>query len=802
MNLTREGRWIYYRDMMPQSLTGFPRLTCLVGLLLHLLAATTLSAQKTQTIRGTVTDKNTGVPLIGATVVLLDHQPLLGTITDHQGYFALEGVPVGRQGIQVEYLGYHREVYQGLDISSGKAFTINAEMEEAVIMGEEAVVKAQSTKGQPLNEMALVSARSFNMEEAERYAGSWGDPARLVANFAGVQSPADQSNDIIIRGNSPAGLLWKMEGVSIYNPNHFGSIGSTGGPICMINNNLLANSDFYSGAFPAEYGNAISGVFDLNIRNGNNQDREFTAQAAFNGFEFGAEGPFSKHSNASYLVGYRYSSLALFDKLGMNIGVPAVPFYQDLTFKLDIPLSEKGRLSVFGLGGLSHIGTEKEDTARTDFWRSYANTGVLGISYKHYFNSRTRLRSIISWGGIRNYGIDSTVVDGVLKDEYGQHFTEQKFTFQADLRRKLTRKDHLVAGAELSYIKAGYRDSIYLSDYGFFFTITDTEGDLFLLSGYINWKHKFTEALQLVSGVHYQQVSLNNDLAVEPRVSLDWKFSRRQDVSLGYGLHSQVLPRTIYFSETLVDTMNLEYVQTNRNLGFTRSHQVVLGYQFMINNQHRLKAEIYYQKLFDVPVTTYPSYISMINYGSSFDAQVHDSLVNEGEGWNKGLELTMERFLSGNFYYLATLSLFDSKYRASDGKIRNSVFNGRFIFNLLGGYERPLKNQGAISADARVSWAGGLRMIPIDLEASREAGRTVRDYSRAYESKDHDYFRLDLRIAYKWNRPKATWTFSADIQNLTNHINPFFKEYNPDTGQIEQVSQIGIIPAGVIRVNF
>ncbi len=770
--------------------------------LLFCITVFSLHAQKTQTIRGTVTDKNTGVPLIGATVVLLEHEPILGTITDHQGYFSLGGIPVGRQGIRVDYLGYHQAVHRGLDVSSGKAFTLDVEMEEAVIMGEEAVVKAQSRKGQALNEMALVSARSFNMEEAERYAGSWGDPARLVANFAGVQSPADQSNDIIIRGNSPAGLLWRMEGVSIYNPNHFGSIGSTGGPICMINNNLLANSDFYSGAFPAEYGNALSGVFDLNLRNGNNQEREFTAQAAFNGLEFGAEGPFSKKSNASYLVGYRYSSLALFDKLGMNIGVPAIPYYQDLTFKLDFPLSEKGRLSVFGLGGINHIGTEEEGDGSNAFWRSSANTGVLGVSYKHYFNSKTRLRTILSWGGIRNFGVDSTFADGVLEDKYGNHFVEQKATFQTDLRRKLSRKDHLVAGVEFSYIKASYRDSIYLPLYDFYFTITDTEGDLFLWKGFVNWKHKFSEEVQLVTGVHYQQVSLNNDLAVEPRVSLNWQFTPRQDISVGYGLHSQVQPRTVYFSETLVDTMNLEYVQTNRNLGFTRSHQVVLGYQFLINSINRLKAEVYYQKLFDVPVNTHESYFSMINYGSSFSESVHDSLVNEGDGWNMGIELTMERFLANNFYYLATLSLFNSKYKGSDGIKRNSVYNGNFILNVLGGYEWPLKRQNAISVDGRVSWAGGLRMIPIDMEASRAEGRTVYDYNHAYEERDIDYFRIDLRMAYKWNRPKATWTFSADIQNLTNRINPFFKQYNPETDQVEQVSQIGIIPAGVIRVNF
>ncbi len=761
-----------------------------------------LQAQITQAIRGTVVDKNTGVPLIGATVVLLDHEPLLGTITDHQGYFSLPGVPVGRRAIQVEYMGYNTTVRSSLELSSGKAFTVNIELEERVIMGEEAVIMARSGKGQVLNEMALVSARSFNMEEAERYAGSWGDPARLVANFAGVQSPADQSNDIIIRGNSPVGLLWKMEGVSIYNPNHFGSIGSTGGPISMINNNHLANSDFYSGAFPAEYGNATSGVFDLNIRSGNNNESEYTAQVSFNGFEVGAEGPFSKNSNASYLVGYRYSSLALFEKLGLNMGVPAIPHYQDLTFKVDIPLNEKGRLTVFGMAGANHIGSETEEGTDYNTWLSYAQTAVAGIAHKHYFNSKTRLRTILSWGAIRNTGIDSSGTGGVLESLYGQYLAEQKFTLQSDLRRKISSKDHVVGGIELSFIKANYQDSAYVPDYNLFFTLSSTAGSLFMLRGYLNWKHKFSEKLQMVGGLHYQQVSLNRDLALEPRISLNWKISQRHDISLGYGLHSQAQPRTVYFSETLIDTANLVYKQTNKDLGFTRSHQVVLGYQLLFDSRHRLKTEVYFQKLFDVPVTTYPSYISMINYGGSFSSAVHDSLVNEGEGWNMGIELTMERFFANNFYYLATLSLFDSKYRASDGAIRNSVFNGTFILNLLGGYEWQLGNQDAISVDGRISWAGGLRTIPIDIDASREAGKTVRDYSQAFDSRDDDYFRIDLRIAYKWNRPKATWTFAADIQNVTNHINPFFKEYNPETDQIEQISQLGIIPAGVIRVNF
>jgi hypothetical protein len=174
---------------------------------------------------------------------------------------------------------------------------------------DDVTVRPDIRKDQAINEMAVVSARSFTIDETERYAGSLGDPSRMAANFAGVTSVSDQRNDIVIRGNSPLGLLWRLEGLEIPNPNHFGSIGTTGGPISMLNINHLTNSDFYTGAFPAEYGNALAGAFDIRMRNGNNQKHEFMGQMGFNGFELGAEGPFSSNSQASYMANFRYSTL-------------------------------------------------------------------------------------------------------------------------------------------------------------------------------------------------------------------------------------------------------------------------------------------------------------------------------------------------------------------------------------------------------------------------------------------------------------------------------------------------------------
>lgn len=252
----------------------------------------------TQTVRGTVIDMQTLTPLPGANVILLNSDPIIGVSADENGRFRLENIPVGRIGIRVTFLGYKDVFMTSLDLLAGKELVLKIEMEEVAIMSEEVVITANSEKDNPINDMASVSARSFTVEETERFAGSRNDVSRMASNYAGVRGTDDSRNDIIIRGNSPSGLLWRLEGVDIPNPNHYGSTESTGGPVSILNNNQLANSDFMTGAFPAEYGNAISGVFDLKMRNGNDEKHEFLGQIGFNGFEFGAEGPISREKGS------------------------------------------------------------------------------------------------------------------------------------------------------------------------------------------------------------------------------------------------------------------------------------------------------------------------------------------------------------------------------------------------------------------------------------------------------------------------------------------------------------------------
>ncbi len=315
----------------------------------------TKAQSNTQTIRGVVLDKQAQFNLPSVNVVILNSNPLKGATTDANGKFKITDVMPGRYDLKVTYIGYKEIILPSIVVTSGKEIVLEIGLEENIATLSAVVVTANK-KNETNNELTSVSGRSFSMEEVNRYAGGRSDPSRLAANFAGVSSPDDSRNDIVIRGNSPSGVLWRIEGLNVPNPNHFSTIGTTGGPVSAINTNVLKNSDFFTSAFPSEYGNANAGVFDLNFRSGNSEKREHTFQlGALTGLEAMTEGPINKEKGSSYLFAYRYSFTGFAQALGMNIGTTATPFYQDLSFKINSGYGKLGRFTLFGLGGKSKI---------------------------------------------------------------------------------------------------------------------------------------------------------------------------------------------------------------------------------------------------------------------------------------------------------------------------------------------------------------------------------------------------------------------------------------------------------------
>lgn len=785
-------------------------LNVIIKTILVLLIFTNAKAFETnmqsQTIRGQVIDQDSKSPLIGANIIILNSEPIKGTSSDMDGYFRIDQVNVGRIDLKITCMGYEEKVVPNLLVGSGKEIVLEIELKESLIKLEEAIITANGHKSEPLNEMATVSAKAFSVEETKRYAGSFNDPARMVSGYAGVTGDAMGNNDIVVRGNSPKGILWKLDGMDIPNPNHFADEGSTGGPINALNSAMLNNSDFFSGAFAPEYGNAYSGVFDMKLRNGNNEKREYSASIGVIGMEATLEGPFSKNYKGSYLINYRYSSLDLLDKAGI-VDYYGVPKYQDLAFKFHLPTTKAGTFQILGFGGKSSIyqedfAKENEDslTRTSDF---VADVGFAAIKHIYTINDNTFITSYVSASGTRNTtDYNRRYANGNWYLAYYDEFVNTTLRASTNINSKINAQHRIKAGITYSDLAYDMFAKVDALGSGTFNTDLDADGRAGLIQAYANWKYRITEELTLVSGIHYMHFLLNNSNSIEPRLGLDWKFAPKQSLSLGFGIHSKVESISTYFATVEDETTGI--ISTpNEDLGLSKSMHYVLGYSNRISKNVNLKAEVYYQHLYNLAVENDPN--SMFALNNIRGGYTNRDLVNEGTGYNYGLELTLERFFANNYYFLITGSLYDSKIKAMDGVLRNSRYNGNYAGNVLFGKEwkvgKTSKNK-TIGFNTKVSMIGGHRYTPIDLQASIDAGYGVEQEDQFYAKKADDIFILNLALTYRRNREKTTHELKLDFQNATNN-QAFVLEYYDDISQsIEYAYQLPIFPTVIYTIEF
>jgi hypothetical protein len=767
----------------------------------------------TQTIRGTVIDKQSQTQIPGANVILIGSNPVKGSVSDAEGRFKITGVEVGRYDLKISYIGYKEIVLPNVVVTAGKEVVLDIGMEENINALQEIVV-AGTKKNETQNEMVSVSGRSFSMEEVNRYAGGRSDPSRLAANFAGVSSPDDSRNDIVIRGNSPTGVLWRIEGLNIPNPNHFSTVGTTGGPVSAINTNVIKNSDFFTSAFPAEYGNANAGVFDLGFRSGNSEKYEHTIQlGALTGLEAMTEGPLNKQKGSSYLIAYRYSFTGVAQAIGIPIGTTATPFYQDISFKITGGQTKFGKFTLFGLGAKSKIDFLHNKIDTTDLFAnptkdSYFTSDIGLVGLKHFIkvNERSYVNTIIgaTYNG-SNYLEDNVATDTKPVERNVENKTHQiHYSINTSYNSKINSRLFVKAGiiSEVIGLMLNARDKDTNSLWRQYWDFNDYTS---LHQAYAQVKYKFNDKLTLNAGLHSQLLALNNSSSIEPRIGLKYQLSEKHSLSMGYGMHSQMQPTDVYFYRTrLADG---SYELTNRELGFTNSQHFVIGYDILPLKNWRIKTEVYYQMLSNVPVTQTLSSFSMLNVGASFLPNDQGYLKNKGTGTNYGAELTIEKFFSKGYYALLTGTIYESKYKGSDGVERNTAFNGKFVYNILAGKDFKIgkEKRNVFSLGVKMTQAGGRYYTPVDLAASQVRHTQVLmsdDY--AFSQRNPDFFRLDVKMGFTFNsrHSKLSQSIYFDIQNVTNNKNVFAQRYNPVTNTVNTAYQIGFFPNFVYKVQF
>lgn len=685
---------------------------------------------------------------------------------------------------------------------------MTVELEEKVIQSETVEIKAERDKSRPANKMATVSARSFSVEETNRYAGSMGDPSRMVSNYAGVATVDDSRNDIIVRGNSLSGLLWRLDGIDIPNPNHFGSMGTSGGPVSMLNNKLLDDSDFLTGAFPAEYGNVLSGAFDLKLRSGNRDHFEFVGQVGFNGFEFGAEGPIGENTGTSFLINYRYSTMELISEMGFSQAAgSSVPDYQDWTFKVDMPTEKAGKFTLIGLGGLSEIKLYDSEKDSSEFSYGLAGTdtdfgsdmGVLALKNVYFIDEDTRLKTSISINGMRNTNaidsLDTTAVGG--KYPFLRTESEKVTTIAStELSKKFNAKNNATMGFKHKWIDINAVDSVWIHELQSFKDNLNVDERTSLSQLFLQYQHKFTDHLTLNAGINSMFFSLNDEITFEPRAGLEYELSENHRLRLGYGYHSKTQPMQMYFIQTRLNDGS--YIQTNRDMKMTKSHHLMAGHDWDLGKHARMKTEAYYQWLHDVPVSEQREEFSMLNTGAYFHIPYYDSWANKGTGRNYGLEITLERFFHENYYFLTTISLFHSKYTDMNDVERNTMFNNEYVINALGGYEWKPGDHSALTIDLKGVYAGGRYYKPIDVQSSKQDNETHYNWKKAYSKKNDDYFRVDLKIGFKLQGKNVDQEWALDLRNVTDQQNVFTRNWDPVSESVKIDYQQGFFSYDVV----
>ncbi|MFM9910030.1 MAG: carboxypeptidase regulatory-like domain-containing protein, partial [Chitinophagaceae bacterium] len=737
--------------------------------------------------------------------------PAVSVQTDSNGYFFFNNVRIGRHSFQFTMIGFETQTLFSIEVIAGKTKELNIELKENFHSLKEVIVKGRRTRTSPVNEFASVSTRSFSVDEMRRYSTSVADPARMVMNFPGVSSNGDNNNSLVVRGNSPKGMLWRLEGIEIPNPNHFSSLGNSGGSISMLNANTLGNSDFYTGAFVPEIGNALSGAFDLYLRNGNTNRYEHTVQLSTLGAEVATEGPFEKGKQGSYLLSYRYSTFGIIRNY-INLG-SSIPGYQDLSFKINLPTKKTGTFSLFGLGGLTK--ESKQAIADSTAWTAGNDnvsfttktfTGVTGISHQYFFNSRAYIKTIIS----ASYEKTSDNVDTLNPFNFYKHkliektaFLDKAIRISIFYNQKINANNSFRTGIAAQQLNYDLNYRYYDKDSAIWKNILEGAGNTWFYQGYIQWKVKFSKRITAITGIHASYFALTAKSSIEPRVSLVYAMTKTT-LTFAAGLHSKPEHISTYLFQNINLGQQLTY--PNKNLDLLRAFHMVAGVEKKFFHNYKFKVELYLQKLYSIPVESdTASGFSILNADNVFSLlETAKPLVSKGKGTNYGIDISMEHPLRNGYFVVATASLFKSTYTNFKNKTYNTHFNRGYQLNIIAGKEYKINKTGrqVIGLNGKLLYSGGVRESLIDINKSIITGRTEYVLGKYFTQQVPAYFRTDASMYFKFNRKKATHTLEIAVQNLTNRKNYAFSYFNIDTRTINNTTQLGLIPNLSYRIDF
>ena len=776
-----------------------------------------------QTVRGTVTDAISGEKLIGATVKVVETGT--GSVVDLEGNFRIDIPQSGRYTLETSYVGYEPNVMKEVLVAGVKEVVIDIQLRENNTELTEVVVRPRVNKEATVNPAVLTGGVMLSMEEASRFAGGYNDPARLVMSFAGISGEADGSG-LSIHGNAPERMQYRIEGVEVFTPNHFNDTWNAGyGLVSALNSNVIGNSDFFTSTFNANYNNALSGVFDVKMRTGNNAKHENILQIGTVSEELTLEGPISRKSNSSYIVNYRYGFTSLVDKLNLIDTDGAHVDFQDFSAKLMFPTKRAGTFSIFGLGFYDTSWDERvnlEDThSAYDASDNDAKLAQLlvGVSHKIHLSNKWTWRTTAAYNmqhlknDIYYYGLERSA-EGFISQPLAyeeperkylfsiQKVNEDRLLFNTELSKQVTDRWLIQLGGEYShrFFNLAYKsvDQLY-APVSTMHEYTKMKDDTGLANIFCQNLVRVSNYFSLSAGIAGNYFLLSKDFSVEPRASLKWDPDEKNSFSMGYGLHSMIEKLDAYFYRDPEGNL------ANKDLGLTKAHHLHATYVHKLNSNLTLRMNAYYEYGFDTPVGIDGSTYCVTN---RYFFYTDEPLVNKGNTRNYGGDITLEHYMNRGFFGQTNFSLYKSQYRGVDKVWRNQLYDRGFMFKILGGKEWMI-GKNMLNVSVKYSIQGGLRYTPIDVEQMRaNIAAGIIDDNPIYKGNEAFSQRfdpsgiVDLTISYKINRRHVSHTFAFEGLNILQTETPLYQRFDLGTLDVRTDKSGLSLPNIFYRLEF
>jgi Carboxypeptidase regulatory-like domain len=775
-----------------------------------------LAQTPTQTVRGRVLGFENNEILVGASVSLSDTKLL--ALTDNEGVFRIENVPVGRYKLTVSFVGFKPYEMPDVWVQSGKEVVLTINLNQSV----ENLETFTTTTSRFANQTVLSIS---NSEDYLKYPANFNDPARMITYLPGAATDNDQGNNISVRGNTPNALQWYLEGAEIVNPNHLSNAGTpsdrttaNGGGVLILGANMMESANFYKGAMSADKGGALTSIMDLNLRKGNDSKRQTSVSLGLIGTEVGTEGYFSKgnreqaaggRQRASYLVHYRYSTVGLLSKMGVPLGDEAIT-YQDLTYNLNFPTQKAGNFNFFGMHGFSdnvfknkirkEWETEKDSQDIT--FKNLVN--VVGLKHMIGVGKNAIWNTVVAYSGLNNsreaMGYDSLknlVASESFENKHSKIFIKSKIDWQAGSGK-------LQAGFVFKNENIGIVPVLYKGKPTN--SLLRVEGQDNLIQPFVEWSGKIEQDFQYHLGVRASVLTKAKESSFEPSLGFQYNFGKSSSLSLDLSRQSQSLSPIIYaFQEFYKQKPPVSH------LHLTKADNLNLNYRTLINNRLDVNIGTFYQILSGIPQTAGGNF----NYITAMDELDNTSAVWEmntfSKGRNVGAEIDFNALLLRGVHWRLNATVYDSKIASNSTnnsgtitKERNARYNGRYIVNALAGKEWLVgKKQNKFwGINGHIIVRGGFWESPINEAQSKLVNATIIDYGKPFSVQLKDYFRSDISVYFKRNRLKWSSTLQLDIQNVTNQQNEGWHYYDRFQKKVVTKYQLGMIPNLSYRVDF